>query len=70
MAQRTGRRVKGAANLPAHGKKVDQMNSMQPGVPQEMKLGDGSETDYSAANDKPGKAKGKPASAHKGPDRT
>lgn len=70
MAQRTGRRVKGAANLPAHGKKVKDLNGMHPGVPQDAKLGDGSETDHSAGNDKPGKAKAKPAVAHKGPDRT
>lgn len=67
MAQRTGRRVAGAANLPAHGKKVKDMNKMNPGVAEDAKLGDGTETDHSAGNDKPGKASGKPANAHKGP---
>lgn len=70
MAQRTGRRVSSSdASLPAHGKRAQQANAMQPGVPQDSKLGDGSSTDYSASNDKPGKAKAPKACEHKGPSR-
>lgn len=70
MAQRTGRRVKDAAHLPAHGKKAAQMNATQPGVPQSARLGDGSSTDCSHGNDGSKPAKAAPKGAHKGPDRT
>lgn len=68
MSQRTGRKV-GAdkASLPAHGKKAKQANMMQPGVPQEMGLGDGSATDHSGGNDGSKAPASAPKGAHKGP---
>lgn len=71
MTLRTGRRVSsGTASLPAHGKKVKQANMMQPGEPQDQRLGDGDPTDHSANNDGSGGGATPPKNAHKGPDRT
>jgi len=70
MAQRTGRRVSSSvANLLAHGKKAKQANAMQPGQPQDLRLGDGSPQDCSEGNDKPGKNKAAKSHLHKGPNR-
>jgi hypothetical protein len=70
MAQKTGRKVSGAAQLPATGKKAVEMNKMQPGVPEGHKMGAGDMSDHSDANDGSKGAKSAPKGAHKGPDRT
>lgn len=67
MAQRTGRRVSSdAPHLPAHGKKIKDMNGMQPGMPQDMSPGAGDPSDYSAGHDK-GSGGSAPKGSHKGP---
>jgi hypothetical protein len=68
MAQRTDRKVSGdAPHLPSHGKTSKQLNSMKPGVPEAMPMGDGTGTDYSGANDGSKSAPAAPKGSHKGP---
>lgn len=71
MTLRVGRRVSSTdASLKAHGKKVKQANMMQPGMPEQARLGDQDPTDHSHGNDGSKAPAATPSNAHVGPDRT